>query len=524
MIQPMIQRLWFESGFGQFGFENLVMICIGILFIFLAVKKGFEPLLLVPIGFGMLMGNIPYNYASFSMSVYDGPVSETKLLYYSLAEPLNVDGHELPAYTLLYAEDPHYRQDLATADEGLPRHLRQWTLKHPEDKKHPVLPKPIAPSVAKDLAAMGQVVMVHSEEFLTFDGSTRTEGAGVHSLRLGGHSIFSTDGFEPGKRYPVVVEPSRQDIFNASVLWFLFRGIEWGFYPPLIFLGVGALIDFGPLLANPSTILLGAAAQLGIFGALLCALLLGFDMREAASIGIIGGADGPTAIFTCTKLAPHLLGAVALAAYSYMAMVPIIQPPIMRLLTTRKERLIRMDPPKEVSRTLRIVFPVLGFLLSACLANAALPLLGMLFFGNLLRECLVTDRLAKTAQTSFIDAVTILLGMTVGAKTQAATFLTTQTLGIFVLGVIAFGAATAGGVLFGKLMNVVSVKFGGKPINPLIGAAGVSAVPMAARVVHKVAQDEDPQNYLLMHAMGPNVAGVIGSAVAAGVMLSHLAE
>jgi oxaloacetate decarboxylase beta subunit len=298
----------------------------------------------------------------------------------------------------------------------------------------------------------------------------------------------------------------------------IFQGIGLGIFPPLIFLGVGALTDFGPMLSNPRTLLLGAAAQIGIFGALLGAVLIGFDLKEAASIGIIGGADGPTSIFVCSALAPELLGAVALAAYSYMAMVPIIQPPIMKLLTTKEERLIKMEMPTNVSRKTRIVFPIIGFLLTAFITPAALPLLGMLFFGNLLRESLVTERLSKTAQTSLIDIVTILLGISVGAKTQASNFLTFQTIGIFALGIVAFVIATACGVLMAKLMNKLSKH----PINPLIGAAGVSAVPMAARVAHNVGQKEDPHNFLLMHAMGPNVAGVIGSAVAAGVLLSAL--
>jgi oxaloacetate decarboxylase beta subunit len=274
------------------------------------------------------------------------------------------------------------------------------------------------------------------------------------------------------------------------------------------------------MLARPKTLLLGAAAQFGIFGALIGAAALPFfDIREAASIGIIGGADGPTAIFTAAQLAPHLLGAVALAAYSYMAMVPIIQPPIMKLLTSRKERLIRMSQAREVSKRTKILFPIVCFLITAFVAPGGLPLLGMLFFGNLLRECMVTDRLSKTAQTTFIDIVTILLGVTVGAKTSAANFLTIQTIFIFLLGITAFALATGTGVIAAKLMNLIDRR---DPINPLIGAAGVSAVPMAARVVHQVGQKEDPQNYLLMHAMGPNVAGVIGSAVAAGVLLSKL--
>lgn len=521
-----------SSGFGQVTFGNVIMIAIGLLFIFLAIRKGFEPLLLVPIGFGVLIGNIPYDAHQLSLGVHDGPVSESKLLYFTLDRPVTLpDGRRVEPYTLVHAEDAHLRtarvaEDGAPLDPDLPPWRLTWpTPKDRPDDRPPLLDPPVAPSVARDLVARGAAVMVHAEEYLTVPADD-VVAPGILPLARGGHEVFvlrraGTDAvpiFEAGHRYRAVVPLARQDVFNASVIWFLFRGVEWGFFPPLIFLGVGALTDFGPLLANPRTILLGAASQLGIFGALLAALFLGFNLNEAASIGIIGGADGPTAIFTCTKLAPHLLGAVALAAYSYMAMVPIIQPPIMRALTTRAERLIRMGSPKTVSRPMRIIFPIAGFLLTAFIANAALPLLGMLFFGNLLRESMVTERLAKTAQTTFIDIVTILLGVTVGAKTSASAFLTLQTIGIFAMGIVAFGVATAGGVLFAKLMN----KFSRDPINPLIGAAGVSAVPMAARVVHRVAQEEDPQNFLLMHAMGPNVAGVIGSAVAAGVLLSYL--
>jgi oxaloacetate decarboxylase beta subunit len=463
----------------------------------------------------MLMGNVPFNSGKLSLSVYDGPAPESKILYFATDE-LIIEGPDGPVtvapLTMLYAGDQHFRTPRTADDPDGPT----WKLHDSKEEGFVLLDPPLALSEVKDLVAAGRVVMVHSEEFLT-ERHLQEGARGVLELPKGGQRIFVAVERE-NHRYNIVIEERRQDISNASVLWFLFRGVEWGYYPPLIFLGVGALIDFGPLLAQPRLILLGAAAQFGIFGALLSALFLGFSLKEAASIGIIGGADGPTAIFTCTTLAPHLLGAVALAAYSYMALVPIIQPPIMRLLTTREERLIRMKPPQDVSRTLRIIFPLVCFLLTAFMANAALPLLGMLFFGNLLRECLVTDRLAKTAQTAFIDIVTILLGVTVGAKTQASTFLTPQTLGIFVMGVVAFSVATAAGVLFAKLMNL----FTRDKINPLVGAAGVSAVPMAARVVHKVAQEEDPQNYLLMHAMGPNVAGVIGSALAAGVMLSFL--
>ncbi|NOY75599.1 MAG: sodium ion-translocating decarboxylase subunit beta [Kiritimatiellaeota bacterium] len=302
-------------------------------------------------------------------------------------------------------------------------------------------------------------------------------------------------------------------------------GIASGVFPLLIFMGVGAMTDFGPLIANPKTAILGAAAQFGIFFALVGALLLSmsglgidFDLKDAASIGIIGGADGPTSIYLTSKLSPKLLGAVAVAAYSYMALVPIIQPPIMKLLTTPEDRRIRMSQLRPVSKLEKICFPVVITLLCAALLPDAAPLIGMLMFGNLMRECGVVERLSDTAQNALINIVTIFLGLAVGSKLSADKFLNMQTLGILVLGVVAFGIGTASGVLFGQVMKKMS---GGK-INPLIGAAGVSAVPMAARVVNKVGLDEDPHNFLLMHAMGPNVAGVIGSAVAAGVLLKAL--
>ena len=305
---------------------------------------------------------------------------------------------------------------------------------------------------------------------------------------------------------------------SNSVLHYLYFGVTSGLYPCLIFLGIGAHTDFSTMLARPVLMLLGAAAQMGIFITFLGALALGFAPKEAASIGIIGGADGPTAIFLSAKLAPHLIGPIAVAAYSYMALVPVIQPPIMRLLTTRKERLIRMEEPRVVSKMEKIVFPVIGFLLCCFIAPAALPLLGMLFFGNLLRECMVTERLAHAARTSIIDTVTILLGLTVGASTQADVFLTPQSVGIFALGASAFAVATASGLIFAKFMNL----FLRKKINPLLGAAGVSAVPDSARVVQMVGQAEDPTNFLLMHAMAPNISGVIGSAIGAGILWSFL--
>ena len=381
------------TAFANIELGNILMILIGLLFIFLAIKYDYEPLLLIPIGIGVLIGNIPmYQVADFN-------------------------------------------------------------------------------------------------------------------LKLG--------IYEPG-----------------SVLYILYQGVTQGWYPPLIFLGIGAMTDFSSLISNPRLMLLGAAAQIGIFITFLGALYLGFAQQEAGAIGIIGGADGPTAIFISSKLAngmnvladgtivKNLIGPIAIAAYSYMALVPVIQPPVIRLLTTKKERKIRMRPPRAVSRLEKIIFPILALLLTTFLAPTALPLLGMLFFGNLLKESGVTGRLAETARTSLIDIVTILLGVTVGASTQADIFLTKSSVLIFVLGALSFVIATAGGVIFGKVMNWLSPA--DNPINPMIGAAGVSAVPDSARVVQIEGLKADPNNHLLMHAMAPNVSGVIGSAIAAGILLSFL--
>ena len=365
------------SGFGNCTWGHIIMICVGLFFIALGVIKEFEPMLLVPIGFGMIIGNIPF-----------------------------------------------------------------------------------------------------------------------------------TDGLQIG-----VYE-------NGAVLNYLYFGVIKGFYPPLIFLGIGAMTDFSALISNPKLILIGAAAQAGIFAAYMCALLLGFTPQEAGAIGIIGGADGPTAIFLSSKLAPSLMGAIAVSAYSYMALVPVIQPPIMRLFTNDKDRLIRMRPPRAVSKREKVLFPLFCILLTAFLVPSGLPLLGMLFFGNLLKECGVTKRLANTASGPLIDIVTILIGLTVGASTQATNFLTPKSILIFVLGAFSFVVATSCGVLFVKFLNLF-LKEGNK-INPLIGNAGVSAVPDAARVSYVEGLKYDRTNFLLMHAMGPNVAGVIGSAVAAGILLSFL--
>ena len=329
-------------------------------------------------------------------------------------------------------------------------------------------------------------------------------------------------GYEPYLLIPISIGmllvnlPGANLMKEGGLLFYLYKGVEYGIYPPLIFLCIGAGTDFGPLIANPKSILLGAAAQLGIFFSMLGAILLGFTGQEAASIGIIGGADGPTAIYLTSMLAPNLLGPIALAAYSYMALVPIIQPPIIRLLTTKEERMIKMEQSRKVSKTEKIIFPILVMIIVILLLPSAGALVGMLMFGNLIKESGVVPKLVDAATNSLMYIVTIMIGLTVGAKANAEAFLNPQTIKIVVLGLIAFSVGTAGGVLFGKVMCKLS---GGK-INPMIGAAGVSAVPMAARVVQKVGQEENPSNFLLMHAMGPNVAGVIGSAVAAGILLN----
>ena len=405
----------FAKSFTESGFEwrNYAMIAVACVLLYLAIVKQFEPLLLLPIAFGMLLANLP---AAGMMGHASYTFYETEQLALQAAKNLNKD-----------VADVVMRMNPATGEMG-------------------------------------------------------------YALQTA----------------------------NAGLLYYLYQGVKLGIYPPLIFMGVGAMTDFAPLIANPKSLLLGAAAQLGIFLTFLGAKLLGFTAAEAGSIGIIGGADGPTAIFVTTKLAPHLLGPIAVAAYSYMALVPVIQPPIMRALTTKKERTIRMGQLRQVSKTETIIFPIAVTIIVSLLLPDAATLVGMLMLGNLMRVCGVVERINKTAQNELINIVTIFLGLTVGATTQGSTFLTMQTIYIVVLGVVAFGCGTAGGVLLAKLMNILS----GGQINPLIGSAGVSAVPMAARVSQKVGQEEDPGNFLLMHAMGPNVAGVIGSAVAAGVFIA----
>ena len=376
-IIESLQQFLQYTGFANMTFQHIIMICIGIAFITVAIVKDWEPLLLVPIGFGMIIGNIPF-----------------------------------------------------------------------------------------------------------------TEG-----LQIG---IYE----------------------QGSVMNILYQGVQKGWYPPLIFLGIGAMTDFSSLISQPRLLLIGAAAQIGIFGAYVVALHMGFTPAESGAIGIIGGADGPTAIFLSSKLAPHLMGAIAVSAYSYMALVPVIQRPIMLMMTTKKERLIRMKTPRPVSQKEKIIFPIVGFILTALIVPSGMPLLGMLFFGNLLKESGVTKRLAETARGPLIDVVTILIGVTVGCSTQADVFLTGDSIKIFILGLMSFVIATICGVGFAKIMNLFCKEE--NKINPLIGNAGVSAVPDAARVSQNVGREFDKNNHLLMHAMAPNVAGVIGSAVAAGILLSFL--
>lgn len=392
-----IGRLWNGSGFANIGLDQIGMLLIAFVLMYLAIVKKFEPLLLLPIAFGMMLTNLPMGNV-INMNFYDAD----------------------------------YIKSLGYADGTLVAY--------------------------------------------------------------------------------------REILNKGGLLDYLYLGVKLGIYPPLIFLGIGAMTDFGPLLANPKSLLLGAAAQIGIFVTFIGALLLGFTPWEAASIGIIGGADGPTAIFVTKTLAPHLLGAIAVAAYSYMALVPVIQPPIMKALTTKKQRQVVMEQLRPVSKTERVLFPIAVTLLVALIIPDALTLVGMLMLGNLMKESGVVERLVKTAGNELLNIVTIFLGVTVGATATAANFLTLQTLMIIALGIVAFGIGTASGVLLGRFMYFIT---GGK-VNPLIGSAGVSAVPMAARVSQKVGADENPSNFLLMHAMGPNVAGVIGSAVAAGILLALL--
>jgi oxaloacetate decarboxylase beta subunit len=461
-----LRNFWLLTGFRNCKLGNIIMILVGILFIFLAIRFEFEPMLLIPIGTGIIVGNIPF-FQGFGVTFAD-------------------------AMANLQALDPATLNfDLDTAKALLIAVFGD----NPGDK-HMVLSEAIKSVEHLNMADYGLV-----------NNDIESVKGFMTSVFQSGELNLQTGLYQKG-----------------SVLNYLYFGVTSGVYPPLIFLGIGAMTDFSSLIANPKLMILGAAAQLGVFITFIGALYLGFNLREAGAIGIIGGADGPTAIFLSSRLANgmngtrNLIGPIAIAAYSYMALVPVIQPPIIRLLTTKEERLIKMGAPRMVNKTEKIMFPIVGLILTTFISPTALPLLGMLFFGNIIKESGVVKRLQNTASNPLIDIVTIVLGLTVGASTQASVFLTSSSIKIFALGAASFCVATAGGLLGAKLMNL----FLKEKINPMIGAAGVSAVPDSARVVEVEGQKYDPSNHLLMHAMAPNVSGVIGSAVAAGVMMSFL--
>ena len=465
-LREGLSNFWLLTGFRNCKLGNLIMILVGILFIFLAVRFEFEPMLLIPIGTGIICGNIPF---------FQGTGV-------TLAEAIDFAQNAIASGA--------YNFDLETAKALL------LTVFDGDNEKHMVLSE-----------AIKQVDHLKLTEFGLAANEIESVKAFMNEVFQSGELNLQTGLYQKG-----------------SVLNYLYFGVTSGVYPPLIFLGIGAMTDFSSLIANPKLMILGAAAQLGVFITFISALYLGFNLREAGAIGIIGGADGPTAIFLSSRLANglngtrNLIGPIAIAAYSYMALVPVIQPPIIRALTTKEERLIKMKAPRMVNKTEKIMFPIVGLILTTFISPTALPLLGMLFFGNIIKESGVVKRLQNTASNPLIDIVTIVLGLTVGASTQASVFLTSSSIKIFVLGAASFCVATAGGLLGAKLMNV----FLKEKINPMIGAAGVSAVPDSARVVEVEGQKYDPSNHLLMHAMAPNVSGVIGSAVAAGVMMSFL--
>ncbi len=458
--------------------KPLIMIAIACVLMYLAVVKKYEPLLLMPIAFGMLLTNLPiagmYNQELFAgghtnWSLFGGAVLlDSSALTNPVAYTFTAQGAVMDAAGNMLGQIV----DAITAGGAF--------------------------NAAGALVAADGSILANSAQIII-------SSAGAY---LADGQVFTVSG---------QLLATAGKVITPGMLDYLYLGVKLGIYPCLIFLGVGCMTDFGPLIANPKSLLLGAAAQLGIFITfIVCNTVMGFTPQEAASTGIIGGADGPTAIYLTGKLAPHLLGPIAVAAYSYMALVPVIQPPIMRALTTKKEREIVMEQLRPVSKREKIIFPIAVTIIVSLLLPSAAPLVGCLMLGNLFRESGVVDRLNKTAQNELMNIVTIFLGTTVGATATASTFLSSKTLGIIVVGVLAFGFGTAGGVLLAKVMNKLS---GGK-INPLIGSAGVSAVPMAARVSQVEGQKANPGNFLLMHAMGPNVAGVIGSAIAAGILLS----
>ena len=452
LMTDSIKNLWLSTGFMTSLtpiWQNLIMMVIACVLIYLAVAKEFEPNLLLAIGFGMFIINIPGAYNV----LYGTPG-------YTFTGPVEVDG-QMINQVLMY-EGQKLSGTITELSQILGLNFKEGT------------------SLASQLGSIEETI----------------------------RDIF------PDIQNKIVI--SHEAVSDQGLFFYLYKGVEWVIYPPLIFLGIGAMTDFGPLIANPKSLIMGAAAQLGIFVTFIIAINIGFTGEEAAATGIIGGADGPTAIYVTVKLAAHLLPAISVAAYSYMALIKVIQPPIMKLMTTKKERGIVMEQLRPVSKTEKLVFPIAVTGIVGMILPSAIPLLGMLMLGNLMKESEVVPRLTNTAKNELINIITIILGVIVGSKATADVFLNTKTLLIILIGVFAFAFGTTGGLLIGKLMSKLSK---GK-INPLIGSAGVSAVPMAARISHMVGQEENPSNYLLMHAMGPNVAGVIGSAVAAGVLLA----
>ena len=473
----MFQNLWGSTGFMQGDWQNYVMLVVALVLMYLAIVKKFEPLLLLPIAFGMFLINIP-GAQDIVWGKYETP---------DMSLQLGIDGgfENVAKYFSSVLDQTIFIR------EGY-------------------------------LSANGDTVTFYTSLEALNQGITSTMSAGQFAnFTLQGYIQGAvTDGAANFISDAVVISHAYDDVTNRGLLWYLYYGVDKVIYPPLIFMGIGAMTDFGPLIANPKSMLIGAAAQLGVFMTFVGAVILGFDAAAAASIAIIGGADGPTAIYLTQQLSSFtnrdLLATIAIAAYSYMALIPIIKKPIMKLMTTKKERAIKMKQLREVSKVEKIVFPILCTLIVGILLPDAIPLLGMLMLGNLMRESGVVDRLSTQAQNGLMNTITIFLGVSVGCKAIGTTFLTVDTLSIVLLGLFAFCFCTVGGLLMAKIMNKIS---GGK-INPLIGSAGVSAVPMAARISEDVGREEDPSNHLLMHAMGPNVAGVIGSAVAAGFLLA----
>ena len=482
-IGEMLVNLWESSGLANGDWQNYVMIVVSLVLMYLAIVKKFEPLLLLPIAFGMFLINIPGaqnivwgRYETVDLSLVIGANGETEYAGVYLDNLTD---------SLIYVREGYLNGDVLTYYANFAA---------------------LQSNTASTLTLSGDFAQLY-----TLQGFV--QGTVNEVLKDGSViSTFTSDA--------LVISHDYMDVTNRGLLWYLYFGVENVIYPPLIFMGIGAMTDFGPLIANPKSMLIGAGAQLGVFLTLVGAVVLGFDAAAAASIAIIGGADGPTAIYLTKMLSAFtssdLLATIAIAAYSYMALIPIIQKPIMKLMTTKKERAIKMKQLREVSKLEKIIFPILTTLVVGLLLPDAIPLLGMLMLGNLMRESGVVDRLSTQAQNGLMNTITIFLGVSVGCKAVGTTFLTVDTLSIIALGLFAFCFGTVGGLLTAKVMNKLS---GGK-INPLIGSAGVSAVPMAARISEDVGREEDPSNHLLMHAMGPNVAGVIGSAIAAGFLLA----